>query len=728
MVREAHTSVASCRGIDLEGSGGHELNNMRGIKFYAIILPVVSIYAVLSLLFPIHMGDTDTWYHLAGGRYFFNHLQIAGSAYFSFLHPDAVMTNYYYLFQLISFGVFKIVGYHGLLAMRVIVILSTLILIYKIFLPLQKDNNYDINTSLMIYIPILMLIASCLIRRQLVVRPHLFSYFFIVLFIYILDRHDKLIILLPFVGMLWMNIHGIQYPVMLVILFAYLVESIYRSRREPGNSGIVNKRFILIIITCYTLFLTPHFTNILAVPFTIAEHQEMYIRELVGVNIREFFTLDLLPARLSDAPGRNLLLLLDLAAIALCAVRGNIRVSSVLLFMAGLALLMTYPRCIAEFALLSIPLLNHAIPLLAGCEVFRGFRARVAVGAVLAIIPACFLYNLINARNDTLEHFYLPVGSVQLLNKLDVGGNVFNHPDTGGYLEWGLSDKYRITADLQMSLFDAADITSTLDALSDATALDNMTRKYDVRFISVPTSIPRFGSVVSSLPRFRLIYFDQAEALYADGEAMPMLVKELSIESIDPYKLESLNPANKSPETLLQMNADVQKLLHAYDRNLAAKIIAGDIFLAEKKPDLALSTSKTIIGEFPENSAGYLLKARSCLELKQVVEAEESIRLALKKIDCPDVAMLLFTTLLKTEKYSEAYRVISKKWNPFLGNTPTDVLVDFGNVASALGNMKDALLFFGLAEEKTRSDDLEGRNKIRNYIEECQAALKPKFN
>ena len=123
----------------------------------------------------------------------------------------------------------------------------------------------------------------------------------------------------------------------------------------------------------------------------------------------------------------------------------------------------------------------------------------------------------------------------------------------------------------------------TLDALSDVTALDNLTRKYGVRFISVPTRMTRFGSVVSSLPRFRLIYFDQAEALYADGEQMPMLVKELSIESIDPYNVETMDPANKSPETLRKMVADAQKLLHAYDRNLTAKVIEGDIFIAEKK-------------------------------------------------------------------------------------------------------------------------------------------------
>ena len=407
------------------------MNNMRGIKYYAIILPIVSVYPIISLLFQIFMGDTDTGYHLAGGRYFFNHLQIVSSAYFSFLHPDAVMTNYYYLFQLISFGVFKVTGYPGLVAMRAIVILFTLILIYKIFSPLQYDNNSYIRTSLMICMPIIAFIASCLIRRQLVFRPHLFSYFFIVLFIYILDRNDKFIIALPFLGMLWMNIHGIQYPVMLVILFAYLAESIYEKKREKGNSGVVSKRLICIIITCYTIFLMPHFTNLLAVPFTMAEHQAMYIRELVAVNIRELFTLDLFPAGLSDAPGRNLLLLLDLVAIAFCAVRGKLRVSSILLFVAGLALLMMYPRCIAEFAILSIPLLNQAVSLLAGCEVFRGFRASIAIGGVLAIIPVCFLYNLLNERDNSREQFFLPVGTVQLLNKLQVGGNVLNNPEKG---------------------------------------------------------------------------------------------------------------------------------------------------------------------------------------------------------------------------------------------------------------------------------------------------------
>ena len=144
------------------------------------------------------MGDTDTGYHLSWGRYFFNHLQIVSSAYFSFLHPDAVMTNL--LLPLSTDFIWSVQsnGYPGLVAMRAIVILFTLILIYKIFSPLQYDNSSYIRTSLMICMPIIAFIASCLIRRQLVFRPHLFSYFFIVLFIYILDRNDKFIIALPF--------------------------------------------------------------------------------------------------------------------------------------------------------------------------------------------------------------------------------------------------------------------------------------------------------------------------------------------------------------------------------------------------------------------------------------------------------------------------------------------------------------------------------------------------
>ena len=102
-------------------------------------------------------------------------------------------------------------------------------------------------------------------------------------------------------------------------------------------------------------------------------------------------------------PVGNLLLLLDLVAIAFCAVRGKLRVSSILLFVAGLALLMMYPRCIAEFAILSIPLLNQAVSLLAGCEVFRGFREHRKIGGVLAIIPVCFLYNLLNERDNSRE-------------------------------------------------------------------------------------------------------------------------------------------------------------------------------------------------------------------------------------------------------------------------------------------------------------------------------------
>ncbi len=95
-------------------------------------------YQVLVLLsfiiyffsMPIKMGDTDMWYHLNGGRYFWEHMTIPNTSFFSFIDPPREWINYFWGFQALIFKIYENVDYFGLLLLRALLSSATLIMVF----------------------------------------------------------------------------------------------------------------------------------------------------------------------------------------------------------------------------------------------------------------------------------------------------------------------------------------------------------------------------------------------------------------------------------------------------------------------------------------------------------------------------------------------------------------------------------------------------------------------
>ncbi len=79
--------------------------------FYIIIISAYCIYNLFR--WPIMVGDTDLWYHLNGGRYFFNHYSLPKDSFFSFVDPPRKWLDYYWLFQIFVYKIHQYSGYYG---------------------------------------------------------------------------------------------------------------------------------------------------------------------------------------------------------------------------------------------------------------------------------------------------------------------------------------------------------------------------------------------------------------------------------------------------------------------------------------------------------------------------------------------------------------------------------------------------------------------------------------
>ena len=84
-------------------------------RIAAAVFFIILIYIFLSWPIGGAYSDSDLWYHLSGGRYFFENGEIPSDAYFSFISPEKEWSNYYWLFQIVVYSIHTISGYYGLI-------------------------------------------------------------------------------------------------------------------------------------------------------------------------------------------------------------------------------------------------------------------------------------------------------------------------------------------------------------------------------------------------------------------------------------------------------------------------------------------------------------------------------------------------------------------------------------------------------------------------------------
>ena len=191
--------------------------------YFLYIILLVSYVAYYLFQWPIFAGDTDLWYHLNGGRYILEHgTTPKDSSYFSFIDPPREWVDYFWLFQVLVYKIHSFSGYYGLVFLRAIMFLATFVVSYLI-ISNGKKSKPDLYALIVITLCILLILP-----RFSLVRPHLFTYFFIVFSIYLIES-KKYIFIFPIVSIFWVNLHGIAYPVLILIVLAYLIDFFFLS-------------------------------------------------------------------------------------------------------------------------------------------------------------------------------------------------------------------------------------------------------------------------------------------------------------------------------------------------------------------------------------------------------------------------------------------------------------------------------------------------------------------
>lgn len=196
--------------------------------FLGSAIPVLLVFFVIAQAMS-GIFDTDIWLHLRTGKEILRDFHIPVSDSYSFTALGQSWINHEWLFQVTIHLAYRFFSTNGLIFLQVLFIALAFLII---FLLAFRDNRHLITT---IILSILVIFAS---STRFNLRPDILSLMFFSLFIYQLtfNRQSRIIYLLLFWQLLWVNCHGYFFlgP---VLIFIYIMSEFIKKSipRLPGD-------------------------------------------------------------------------------------------------------------------------------------------------------------------------------------------------------------------------------------------------------------------------------------------------------------------------------------------------------------------------------------------------------------------------------------------------------------------------------------------------------------
>ncbi len=697
-----------------------ELKNRLPFLLYLAGLAALALYATARS--PVVATDNDLWYHLSHGRHLFDTGRIPDSSYFSFISPPKVWVDYYWLFQAVVYPLFEAAGYGGLIALRTLVFGGFLLVVAALLFRGAATVRQWVWFSF-----VFGLVLSHALFKFLMVRPHILSYLFLALFLYLLEAGKK-VYLLPVLALLWVNFHGVEYPVILLVAGAYLLEIWWRRLRAPGDRP--DRRTLVTTValglSMAAVFVTPHGGRLIAVPFVSTEYASVYLDELSRLGAGEFLSYRLSAAGFTHLTAFNLLLLIAVLSAIGAGARRELRLSHLLLFAGGLVLTSKAVRLSHECALLSLPLVKACGPLFPEIRWRKQATVAWTVALLALATPVVFFWHRLPDRRQSypLSLKNLPHGIASFLNRIDAEGRVMNNPNVGGYLQWALDRRYRIFMDLEIPfLFADEDMYEVASAFFDPRALERFLDRYQPPFVAATLASGRFPSLIAAHPAYVAVFFDDQGVLYVDRRRYGEIAERHALTHVDPWNLGRTRFSALSAAERRSLLAELRRLSEidpdVSSINQAMAILEN----LEGRHRRALEHAARVIAQDPALARGHAVRGDALVGRKAYREAAASYRRALVRSTEASEKRFIYRSLATAWRLAgrprEAYEALKRGVGIFNVEASHRELYELGVLAAAAGEPHEAQKMFTFALVKVPAAESD----LRRTIEEHLAAL-----
>ncbi|MDO8602434.1 MAG: tetratricopeptide repeat protein [Candidatus Omnitrophota bacterium] len=215
-------------------------------------LVLILLFALLVISQLNTIVDTDLWCHLKTGEYIVKNFNIPQTDIFSYTLGDQPWIHHDWISGVLFYFVFVNFGWIGLNVLKAIVCFLSF---FILFLISSKGKR-------IIYPTIFIIISILAFGYRSFVRPEIFSFLFLCIFLYVLEE-EKHFYILPFLQIIWANLHG-YYVLGPVLIFLYCIDEFVS--RNTGKAKKLGLFFIGAFLAC---FITPYFYKGMLYPMEV---------------------------------------------------------------------------------------------------------------------------------------------------------------------------------------------------------------------------------------------------------------------------------------------------------------------------------------------------------------------------------------------------------------------------------------------------------------------------
>lgn len=479
------------------------------------------LFIAVFLLISLHAGknllnDGDTGYHIRAGEYILNTLTIPRFDMFSYLSPPLPWTAHEWLSEIVMAAIHSYFGLTGVVIFFAFLISLTSYLLFKLI------HSADSNILLSVIIVILATAAS---RLHWLARPHIFSLVLMVIWYWILDQYqykDKKngIYFLPFIMILWANLHG-GFMGGFILLGVYLLGNAFDLvfPKGGGRDESVRKLKTLGVATAVCVAVTlinPYGYHILLFPFQLTSSKELMdtVSEFLSPNFHESYVKCF-----------EIFLLVLIAALGFSRSKLNfIEATLITLF---LYMSLYSARYIPLFAILATPILSRQLNVMldgSSTRIARFLKTRssnissIDATSVFHLWPALSMVFVMALVYSGKIDFKLnpeikPVAAIEFLKREKISGNMFNNDEFGDCLIYSASPLYKVFIDGRLDMYGASRVKEYSKVTNFKQGWEQVIDKYRISWVifGADTALSRYLLVSND---WKLIYADKVANIF----------------------------------------------------------------------------------------------------------------------------------------------------------------------------------------------------------------------
>lgn len=508
--------------------------------FVFSLMGVFLVFVFLATTFKI--ADDDFFWHLATGRYIVENGVVPGTDVFGETTQNVTWIPFEWGWDVVSFLLYKLNGYNMILVFRSLMF----VLMFGIYYGLFKKFNIN---SVLSFIFLFALIIGMLDR--LTPRPHLISYVFFVLLLYILvsfkylnrEKYFRYVYFLPLIFFVWGNFHpGVLAGGLILFIFTVselLVNFFPKSLATAAVPALTKQQiirlFIISVLSAAVLLINPHGLQTYIYSY---EHTNMkmleYIKEWrspfdpeTGYGfINLFFKIFLFSGALIliyAFKKKDIFFALMYIGFVIYSVR-------------AIRFMIDYEIVICFFLLFTV---NYYLDLLKQKKAFEKVLSFIfynnGVKIILVLFTLFVIYNLPDGSaylkiryyrqfGYGIDKNYMPVQLIDFMKDNKITGKAYNYFESGGILVWSIPgqknfiDSRNLNDDIYFEYRSIMNKNAGYAEKFDKYGFD-FVLYVDPDLIRRPQTLQtNIVSFVSDNPGWKLVYWDDRSFLFLKNE------------------------------------------------------------------------------------------------------------------------------------------------------------------------------------------------------------------